>query len=326
MNAKIVALVCVLAGACSHKSTVAIGDACTKLADCPAGTFCTNDKCSPRQCQLNTECGNDVCNANFVCVAGAGAPLSVTGIRGDTADATSPEGYVIGSGGIVITGTGFDTTVQAFLVDAANVATALVSVRTADAQTLTAALPALVDTAVTSASAGVAYAVRVSTSSGGTVSRTISLLRGSDGTPGNVGHQGPTALPVTLSGGTGITVTGSADAGYSVAADTSSPGILFTVTGGVAVLPANHFSAAQCPANARIVSGFCVTSPGTIGTAVGSGPGIWKNGPYDTPALTTVQTTSNPALGSAWVCDLQTEPDGVKVQAYAVCMTAPAIP
>jgi hypothetical protein len=92
-----------------------------------------------------------------------------------------------------------------------------------------------------------------------------------------------------------------------------------TVTNGSQV-----FTAATCGPTGRIVTGFCVTNPvQPVVPADPPSPGLWKNGPFDAN-LNNVQTSADPGLGSTWVCDVRAA-NGVKVQAYAVCMNAPGI-
>jgi hypothetical protein len=100
--------------------------------------------------------------------------------------------------------------------------------------------------------------------------------------------------------------------------------LLFGVAGPVATVTTGSevFSAATCGPTGRIVTGFCVTNP-VQPVVTSPSPGLWKNGAFD-GNLNNSQTSADPGLGSTWVCDIRAA-NGVKVQAYAVCMNAPGI-
>ena len=127
--------------ACSAKTV----GACAKTTDCASGQFCSSGKCSAAQCTTNTDCGSGkICSSTLQCVAqsSTGSTLTITDVHGDTSnptDAGSHEGYVVTSG-FVVAGTGFDSTLKAQLVDAAQKAYPLL-IANPDATSFSAALP-----------------------------------------------------------------------------------------------------------------------------------------------------------------------------------------
>ena len=214
-------------GCSSHK--LAIGGTCHATTECASGNFCVKGVCAAgAQCSTNGDCSAaQVCTASGICSVtsgggGGGTRLSVTGVSGDTPAAaapapgngtSAPEGFWT-SVSFLVTGTGFDSSLTAALVDNAQHPYDLV-VSAASATTFSAALPATLTPGT--------YALRVTTATGGTVSPPVSILQGPPGVAGATGTTGAVGtVPPTLTSSSAaaptLTITNTGSNGVSLAA------------------------------------------------------------------------------------------------------------
>lgn len=147
---------------------------------------------------------------------------------------------------------------------------------------------------------------------------------GSTGATGPTGPVGPSGTPapaISIMGASGVSVTGSAAAGYVVTSDLTtavlypavSPIVTETTSGGGEI-----FVVAGCGSNGRIVSGFCVTNP-TQPTNIGGASGLWKAEGATSGSIAPFPLYQ-PPLNSLFVCDVKAAPFGMTVQAFGICI------
>lgn len=217
----------VLSSACSSKSTTAnLAAECSSGSQCAAGSFCISGRCLKPQCLDNGGCAaGNICRADFTCAPSAAAgpgeqatALTISNVAGDV-QATRVRS------GLVINGTGFDNATTAQILSTALNKTWDLVIGTANASTLSAALPSELATIVTSASGATALTLRVSSLTAGSATRDVSMLQGEPGAVGPTGAAG---------------MNGAAGARGATGADFGPPSITLGVGEGPIALSVNH--------------------------------------------------------------------------------------
>ena len=185
----------VLLTACGAKSV----GVCSHTADCASGEFCSSGKCAAAgACASSNDCqSGETCTSGHCLAAGASGLLKINRVDGDstlldtdTADG-SPTLHRIATS-FIIAGTGFANGIKSVQFVTAVQSYDLSFIASADAATLTAAIPSALATAVSSDGktplAG--QIIVTSTNSAiGSDTATVSILRGEPGHDG-VGGQG----------------------------------------------------------------------------------------------------------------------------------------
>ncbi len=178
----------------------ALGGACKQTTDCVKGAFCVDGQCAASQaCKQNSDCAaHQICTTELHCASSVTPAMTIIGMHGDTADATSPEGFIVTSA-LVVNGTGFVSAMEGVLVDAANKAYPL-TLSVASATTLTAVLPLTLEALVPATAQGASFTLQLKSATAGTASAPLSIVRGAQGPPGPPGPEvvAPLALTYTL--------------------------------------------------------------------------------------------------------------------------------
>jgi hypothetical protein len=171
-----------LAASCTPNA-VTLGAACTETAQCQGGTFCISGRCS-RSCVDNASCDSDsFCGIDFTCQprTGTGSPITITNVTGDAGVGTV-------RAGMVITGSGFDTSTTAqLLTTSMPPSTDDLPIASVTSETsLTVGIPSSVAARVTSPTVAAAFVLRLSSPARGSATREVSLLQGERGPTGSV--------------------------------------------------------------------------------------------------------------------------------------------
>lgn len=239
--------------ACVPTFSFSYSKKCDNTSQCPTGNFCTGGACVKPECLQNVDCASGaICESDFTCSKGqGGSALSITALAGDVSSSRIRSS-------IRITGTGFSTAVTGQLISAALHQTYDLIIHPANAETLDAEVsPTLVQ--VLNASSASTFTVRLSSKSGGSVTRDVSLLQGEKGDKGDQGQPGtPFSSTLTLADASTPTLTLS---------NTAANGTALAIAGGGVKLPIQIIAASDSNPGSYTDYAPCPTGWMAIGCA-----------------------------------------------------------